>query len=78
MSAVAALLPLGAIATRSTSVSNDQILGLLSMGMMKGHYDPNIISGFRTVDGFPCNAFISEDGKSTFLLLPKMWSLTTA
>ena len=36
---------------------------------MKGHFDPNMVSGFRTVNGIPCNAFISEDGKSTFLLL---------
>ena len=40
------------------------------MGSTKGQYDLKTVSGFRTVDGIPCNAFISEDGKSTFLLLP--------
>ena len=66
----AALLPLDATTTRSRSVSNDQISGLLSMDATKGYYDPDMVSGFRTVNGIPCNVFISEDGKSTFLLLP--------
>ncbi len=29
-----------------------------------------MVSGFRTVNWIPYNAFISEDGKLTFLLLP--------
>jgi predicted DNA-binding protein (UPF0251 family) len=40
------------------------------MDATKGYFDRNMVSGFRTVNGIPCNAFISEDGKSTFLLLP--------
>ena len=40
------------------------------MDATKGYFDRNMVSGFRTVSRIPCNAFISEDGKSTFLLLP--------